>query len=131
MVSAPNGEAIAASARTAGIAEGRSTGIEEGKELGRAEGKEAVKANPMDYSLVTKAEYDAMTAELIESSDSNSTPFVHGWYYYPSRGWMYTKRSIYPYFYDSSTAGWMYFRSGEDMPRFNHYGTKAWVTLGG
>ena len=31
---------------------------------------------------------------------------------------------------DSSTDGWMYFRSGEDKPRFYHYGAKAWVTLG-
>jgi uncharacterized repeat protein (TIGR02543 family) len=61
---------------------------------------------------------------------TSSTPFVHGWFYYPNRGWMYTKRSIYPYFYDSSTDGWMYFRSGEDKPRFYHYGTKTWVTLG-
>jgi hypothetical protein len=44
---------------------------------------------------------------------------------------MYTKRSIYPYFYDSSTKAWMYFKSGEDKPRFYHYGTKTWVTLGG
>jgi uncharacterized repeat protein (TIGR02543 family) len=61
---------------------------------------------------------------------SSSTPYTDGWFYYPSRGWMWTNRTSYPYFYDSSTKAWMYFKSGEDKPRFYHYGTKAWVTLG-
>jgi hypothetical protein len=90
----------------------------------------AAKANPTAHNLVTKDAYDQMVEQLINSSDSGSTPYTDGWYYYPSRGWMYTKQSIYPYFYDSSTKAWMYFKSGEDKPRFYHYGTKAWVTLG-
>jgi uncharacterized repeat protein (TIGR02543 family) len=75
-----------------------------------------------------KAVIDAVM-EMMGATPS-TTPYTDGWFYYPSRGWMYTKRSIYPYFYDSSTDGWMYFKSGEDKPRFYHYGTKAWVTLG-
>jgi hypothetical protein len=127
--------ASVASSKTAGIAEGRTEGVEEGKELGRSEGQAtgiaAVKASPSAHNLVTKDAYDQMVEQLINSSDSGSTtPFVHGWYYYPNRGWMYTKRSIYPYFYDAKTSNWMYFKSGEDKPRFYHYGTKAWVTLG-
>jgi uncharacterized repeat protein (TIGR02543 family) len=61
---------------------------------------------------------------------SSSTPYTDGWHYYPNRGWMWTNRTSYPYFYDSSTKAWMYFKSGEDNPRFYHYGTKTWVTLG-
>jgi uncharacterized repeat protein (TIGR02543 family) len=127
--------ASAASVRTAGIAEGRSTGIEEGKEQGRSEGQAtgiaAVKADPSAYGLVTKDAYDQMVEQLINSSGSSSTtPYTDGWHYYPSRGWMWTNRTSYPYFYDSSTKAWMYFKSGEDKPRFYHYGTKAWVTLG-
>jgi hypothetical protein len=127
--------ASVASSKTAGIAEGRTEGVEEGKELGRSEGQAtgiaAVKASPSTHNLVTKDAYDQMVEQLINSSDSGSTtPYTEGWYYYPNRGWMYTKRSIYPYFYDAKTSNWMYFKSGEDKPRFYHYGTKAWVTLG-
>jgi uncharacterized repeat protein (TIGR02543 family) len=75
-----------------------------------------------------KAVIDAVMEMM--GATSSSTPYTEGWFYYPNRGWMYTKRSIYPYFYDSSTKAWMYFKSGEDKPRFYHYGTKAWVTLG-
>ncbi len=115
----------------ASTASARTSGIEEGKALGRSEGQAAVKADPTAHNLVTKDAYDQMVEQLINSSDSGSTtPFVLGWFYYPNRGWMYTKRNIYPYFYDSSTKSWMYFKSGEDKPRFYHYGTKAWVTLG-
>jgi uncharacterized repeat protein (TIGR02543 family) len=88
-----------------------------------------------DPKVSNAAYIDAVLKHYIDAGQqpgatSSSTPYTDGWYYYPSRGWMYTKRSIYPYFYDSSTDGWMYFRSGEDKPRFYHYGTKTWVTLG-
>jgi hypothetical protein len=127
--------ASVASSKTAGIAEGRTEGVEEGKELGRSEGQAtgiaAVKADPTAHSLVTKDAYDQMVEQLINSSDSGSTtPYTDGWHYYPSRGWMWTNRTSYPYFYDSSTKAWMYFKSGEDKPRFYNYGTKTWVTLG-
>jgi hypothetical protein len=127
--------ASVASSKTAGIAEGRTEGVEEGKELGRSEGQAtgiaAVKASPSTHNLVTKDAYDQMVEQLINSSDSGSTtPYTDGWHYYPSRGWMWTNRTSYPYFYDSSTKAWMYFKSGEDKPRFYHYGTKTWVTLG-
>ena len=90
-----------------------------------------MKADPASHNLVTKNAYDQMVEELINSSDSGSvTPFVHGWFYYPSRGWMFTNKTAYPFLYDSSTKSWMYFKSGEDKPRFYHYGTKSWLTLG-
>ena len=87
-----------------------------------------MKADPTARKFVTKDAYDQMVEQLINSS--NTTPYTDGWFYYPNRGWMWTNRTSYPYFYDSSTDGWMYFKSGEDKPRFYHYGTKAWVTLG-
>jgi uncharacterized repeat protein (TIGR02543 family) len=106
-------------ARTNALAEGRTAGIA------------AVKADPTAHNLVTKGAYDHMVEQLINSSDSGSTtPYTDGWFYYPNRGWMWTNRTSYPYFYDSSTKAWMYFKSGEDKPKFYHYGTKTWVTLG-
>jgi hypothetical protein len=103
-------------ARTNALVEGEATGIA------------TVKADPTAHNLVTKDAYDQMVEQLINSS--NTTPYTDGWFYYPNRGWMWTNRTSYPYFYDSSTKAWMYFKSGEDKPRFYHYGTKTWVTLG-
>ena len=90
-------------------------------------GESNMKADPTARKFVTKDAYDQMVEQLINSS--NTTPYTDGWFYYPNRGWMWTNRTSYPYFYDSSTDGWMYFKSGDDKPRFYHYGTKAWVTL--
>jgi uncharacterized repeat protein (TIGR02543 family) len=52
------------------------------------------------------------------------------WLYLNNHGWLWTSLSVCPYFYDAKTSNWMYFKSGDDKPRFYHYGTKAWVTLG-
>tara|TARA_Y100000588_G_C13843218_1_gene748700 strand:+ start:463 stop:597 length:135 start_codon:yes stop_codon:yes gene_type:complete len=43
---------------------------------------------------------------------------------------MFTTKVTYPYFYDSATKDWMYLKSGDNKPRFYHYGTKTWLTLG-
>jgi len=61
--------------------------------------------------------------------DSNATPFVNGWFYLPNHGWLWTNRTSYPYFYDSTSKAWMYFQSGNEKPRFYHYGTKEWMTV--
>ena len=63
------------------------------------------------------------------STDDKITPFVQGWFYLPSRGWMWTNRQAYPYFYDASDKDWMYFQTGNDKPKFYHYGKKLWLTL--
>jgi len=61
--------------------------------------------------------------------DSIATPFVNGWFYLPNHGWLWTNHTSYPYFYDSTSKAWMYFQSGNDNPRFYHYGTKTWMTV--
>jgi hypothetical protein len=109
--------------------EGRLEGIAEGKALGRAEGEQAVLTNLTAHDLVTKDAYDLMVEQFINASDSAVTPYTEGWFYYPNRGWMFTNRTAYPYFYDSFTQSWMYFKSGEDKPRFYDYGSKTWVTI--
>ena len=61
--------------------------------------------------------------------DSNATPFVNGWFYLPNQGWLWTTRTSYPYFYESTSKAWMYFQAGNEKPRFYHYGTKEWMTV--
>ena len=60
-------------------------------------------------------------------SVSPTTPYTEGWFFVPDHGWLYTSRTIYPYFFDGATNGWMYFLSGYELPRFYHYGTKSWI----
>ena len=101
----------------------------DGRNAGITEGESRVVSDPKTYSLVSKSDYDSMVQELIELSDNNSTPYTSGWFYISSRDWIYTNKEIFPYFFDSSTGGWMFFRSGFDRPTFYHYGNKEWITL--
>jgi flagellar biosynthesis/type III secretory pathway protein FliH len=101
----------------------------DGRNAGISEGEQRVVSDPKTYSLVSKSDYDSMVQELIELSDNNSTPYTSGWFYISSRDWIYTNKEIFPYFFDSSTGGWMFFRSGVERPTFYHYGKKEWITL--
>jgi len=56
-----------------------------------------------------------------------ATPYTEGWFFVPDHGWLYTTRTIYPYFYDAATSGWLYFMSGHSLPKFYHFGIKSWI----
>ena len=107
----------------------KAEGIEEGKTLGKSEGESSVTSNPSAYNLVTQDAYDQMMNDLMSASDSNATHYTEGWFYHPSRGWMWTDLSAYPYFYDATDKDWMYFQSGNDKPKFYRYKTKTWLTV--
>lgn len=94
----------------------------------KSEGESSVTTNPSAYNLVTKSSYDQMVQEMIESQNANSTHYTEGWFYLPSRGWMWTNREAYPYFYDSEDNDWMYFQSGNEKPKFYSYKSKTWLT---
>jgi predicted outer membrane repeat protein len=111
------------------IANAKAEGIEEGKALGKSEGESSVTSNPSAYNLVTQDAYDQMIGELISSSETNATHYTEGWFYNPSRGWMWTNREAYPYFYDATDKDWIYFQSGNDKPKFYRYKTKTWLTV--
>jgi hypothetical protein len=115
----------ARSATAEAIANAKAEGIEEGETLG----KSSVLSNPSAYNLVEKDAYDQMMSELMSASDSNATHYTEGWFYHPSRGWMWTNLSAYPYFYDATDKDWMYFQSGNDKPKFYRYKTKTWLTV--
>tara|TARA_B100000989_G_scaffold170144_1_gene127390 strand:+ start:1279 stop:3678 length:2400 start_codon:yes stop_codon:yes gene_type:complete len=73
-----------------------------------------------------KSTVDTIT-QIIGSRPEGSTPYSNGWFYLESYGWLYTDYSVYPYFYDQSTTSWLYFQSGNNLPRFYHYNTKTWI----
>ena len=111
------------------IANAKVEGIEEGKTMGITEGESSVISNPSAYNLVTQSAYDEMMNELMSASDADTTPYSEGWFYLPNRGWLWTTRTTYPYFFDNTSKAWMYFQSGNEKPKFYHYGTKEWMTV--
>ena len=104
-------------------------GIEEGKTLGKTAGETSVISNPSAFNLVTQSAYDEMMNELMFASNADTTPYSKGWFYLPNQGWLWTDRTTYPYFFDSTSKAWMYFQSGNEKPKFYHYGTKEWMTV--
>jgi hypothetical protein len=69
------------------------------------------------------------SADYIGATESSDTHYTEGWFYNPSRGWMWTDSTAYPYFYDATDKDWMYFQSGNDKPKFYRYKTKTWLTV--
>jgi hypothetical protein len=67
--------------------------------------------------------------EKYPSMDINATPYTVGWYFMPSRGWLFTSNTAYPYIFDSNTGGWLYFETGNKKPRFYEYGNKKWFEM--
>ena len=68
-------------------------------------------------------------SQILNSVSYGTTPYTNEWFFDEERGWIYTHKSIYPYFFDNSTKGWMYFQAGGDSPRYYHYDTKKWITF--
>jgi hypothetical protein len=106
-----------------------SSEIAEESRKGFGDGVNAVKTFPSAYNLVTQDAYDQMMNDLMSASDTNATHYTEGWFYHPSRGWMWTDRLAYPYFYDATDKDWMYFQSGNEKPKFYRYKTKTWLTV--
>ena len=84
--------------------------------------------NGMNPISSDKAMIDKIS-QILNSVSYGTTPYTNGWFFDEERGWLYTHKSIYPYFYDHSTKGWMYFQAGGDSPRYYHYNTKKWITF--
>ena len=93
--------------------------------FGKSEGEQSVLGNPSAYNLFTSEQYE----EALQSLETNSTPYTPSWFYMPNQGWMWSKKGVYPWFFDRTSSNWMYFQSGHENPRFYHYGTKEWMTL--
>jgi len=114
--------------------------IENAKADGVTEGIQAVQSNPSLYNLVTTQSvqddpslYNLVTQEayndLLNSLDSNATPYTPDWFYIPDHGWMWSQKDVYPWFYDSNSSDWLYFQSGHDNPKFYSNKSEEWITL--
>jgi hypothetical protein len=57
---------------------------------------------------------------------SGGSPYTTSWFFTPEFGWMYTISEIFPYIYLAKTNSWVYFQSGNHIPRFYDYDKKKW-----
>ena len=67
--------------------------------------------------------------QFIDFADSAvSSPYTTGWFYSRNLGWMWTDKTVFPYFFRSDE-GWIYFKKGFNQPRFFNYDTKSWFEI--
>jgi hypothetical protein len=67
--------------------------------------------------------------QFIDFADSATTsPYTNGWFYSRNLGWMWTDKTVFPYFFRSE-GGWIYFKKGFNQPRFYNYETKKWFDV--
>ena len=87
-----------------------------------------ISKNPTEFSLVKKTKYDE-AMKSYPAQETNSTPYTSEWFYLPSRGWMWTNNSTFPYFFDQNTSDWLHFENGNIKPTFYEYKTKKWIQI--
>ena len=52
--------------------------------------------------------------QFIDYSDKEISPYTEGWFFTPLQGWMWTDKSVYPYFFKQEF-GWIYFKRGKNI----------------
>ena len=73
-------------------------------------------------------EIEFAIAQFIDSADSSTTsPYTNGWFYSRNLGWMWTDKTVFPYFFRKE--GWIYFKKGHNQPTFYNYKTKKWFDV--
>jgi len=92
-------------------------------------GKEEVFKDLQYHGLVSQEEYNEIQEQIELSNDANASPYTNDWFYLPERGWMWTDKSVYPYFFDSNSSGFLYFQAGTEKPRFYNFQNKRWFTI--
>jgi len=97
--------------------------------LGEEEAMYSIFNNLSAHGLVTQEEYQQIQEQLEFTSDANATPYTPDWFFIPERGWLWTSPSVYPYFFDSNSSGFLYFKSGGDEPQFYNFHDKKWFIL--
>jgi hypothetical protein len=57
------------------------------------------------------------------------TPYTTGWYFQPRVGWMFANQNTFPYFYEASTASWLWLVKGPSSMIFYHMEKGVWIDL--
>jgi len=64
----------------------------------------------------------------LESKENpQTTPYTSEWFYDPNKGWLWTNKDTFPYFYSSELNGWLMYKEGTSAPRlFYNYTDETW-----
>jgi hypothetical protein len=95
---------------------------------GFSDGVISVQNDPNSYELISKQDYDNKMSQF-PSLTLDASPYTLDWYYQPNRGWMWTKKSCFPYIFDQNSSNWLFFEDANENPRFYEYESKSWILL--
>lgn len=99
------------------------------KGLGEEDARNSIFNDLSAHGLVSRNEYEQIRQQVELSGDTNATPYTPDWFYLPERGWLWTSKATYPYFFDSNSSGFLYFQAGFEKPRFYDFEEEEWFTL--
>jgi alpha-tubulin suppressor-like RCC1 family protein len=109
--------------RDARILDSRQRGESEGIKAGRAQSVATAQADLSRHGLAL--------VEYLETTEP--TPYTYNWFYQPGAGWLWTDKSVFPYFYLSSSegtqTGWLYYDSNRTDFPFYDYQRKTWKEI--
>ena len=109
--------------RDARILDSRQRGESEGIKAGRAQSVATAQADLSRHGLAL--------VEYLETTEP--TPYTYNWFYQPGAGWLWTDKSVFPYFYLSSSegtqTGWLYYDSNRTDFPFYDYEKKTWKEI--
>ena len=95
---------------------------------GFSDGVISVQNDPNSYELISKQDYDNKMSQFPRLT-LDASPYTLDWYYQPNRGWMWTKKSCFPYIFDQNSSNWLFFEDANENPRFYEYESKSWILL--
>ena len=78
-----------------------------------------------DYSLVNKD----FLSDFNNTQEIKDFAYTEGWYFQSDIGWRWTDETTYPYIYDQSTGGWLYFTSDSENALLFEYDSKSWKSV--
>ena len=74
------------------------------------------------------ASIQLVVEQFIDYSETEHSPYTDGWFYNPNQGWLWSDKSVYPYFFKTDM-GWIYFKSGYSTPRFYNFTAQKWFSF--
>ncbi len=82
-----------------------------------------ISKDPSRYGLIDESVHYRMLKQ------TSFLPYTPKWFFTTRWGWMYTDLDIYPYFYKSNSASWLYFEPQNGRPNFFDYRNSEWMDI--
>ena len=106
-----------------------STYYQNGYDLGYKEGNQSVYENPTEYNLLSLEEFDKSVMNILADKKVSSMPYTTGWFYVADRGWLFTNRSAFPWFYEPNYNDFMVLDKFDGNTSFYHPKFRNWISV--